>query len=1168
MSDLTDSANTYASPLAPPLPKNHSTAVHWARLYGSAPALAAVNAANRWAGPTLVVAPDEQQAYWLEQEIRFYAAGQDLPVSHFLDWETLPYDMFSPYQDIVSTRLETLYKLPGLKNGIVIATAATLMQRIAPRSWLDGSVFILNTGDTLDIEATRSKLEAAGYSCVSQVREHGEFAVRGALFDLFPMGAKAPYRIDLFDNEVESIRLFDPETQLTTDKIKRIAILPAREFPLHKEAIRDFRSKYRARFEGDPQRCVIYSDISRGVAPGGIEYYLPLFFDTTASLFDYLPDDALCLSFGDVAGALEHSWEQAQERFAARCGDLERPILKPEEILFSPGELNDELNRYARVQAQRYAQSELFAQAHDFATQAPPSVPINPRAEEPAKALLGFLAQQKNSKGRVLFVADSTGRRETLAGLLREQGISISNTANWRSFVKADTPVAITTAMIDQGLQLHDPELGMLSVVVESQLFGEKAKQIRKRRRARDPAAIIKDLGDLQISSPVVHEEHGVGLYQGLKTLTAGGQTNEFLVLQYAEENTLYVPVHALNLISRYTGVSPENAPVHKLGGGQWAKARKKAAEKARDVAAELLDIHARRAAHKGYAFQLEDHEYTAFSSQFPFEETEDQATTIEQVIADLTTEKTMDRVVCGDVGFGKTEVALRAAFVAVNGGKQVSVLVPTTLLAQQHYQNFQDRFADWPVKVELLSRFRTQKEQTGVMQGLESGKIDIVVGTHKLLQASTKFKNLGLVIVDEEHRFGVRHKEQLKKMRAEVDLLTLTATPIPRTLNMALSGLRDMSVIATPPANRLAVKTFVSQWNDALVIEAIQRELRRGGQIYFLHNKVENIEKVAQDLRDLVPDAKVQIGHGQMRESELEQVMLDFYHRRFDILVATTIIESGIDIPNANTILINRADHFGLAQLHQLRGRVGRSHHRAYCYLLVPPEKAMTTDAKKRIEAIESLEDLGAGFTLATHDMEIRGAGELLGDEQSGHIQEIGFSLYSDLLERAVKALKSGQEPDLIDPLAHAVTVELQIPALIPDEYIPDVHTRLVLYKRIANAGSAEALRELQVEMIDRFGLLPSQTMNLFGISGLRQLAESLGVENIESGAESGRIVFNQQPNIDPMAIIKLIQFRPDHYQFDGKQTLRFKRSMPDGEERIAAITKLLNGLAHKEAS
>jgi len=1142
------------SPLQPPIPAAVGETLSWARLYGSAPALAIVNAANRHSGPILLIAPDEGQAYWLEHELKFYAAGQDLPVWHFPDWETLPYDMFSPHQDAISVRLETLYRLPQMKRGVVIVTAATLMQRIAPRDWLEGAVFLLRVGDTLDIGNTRKKLEAAGYACVSQVREHGEFAVRGALFDLFPMGAKTPFRIDLFDDEVETIRVFDPETQISTDKVKRISVLPAREFPLHDQAITDFRRRYRERFEGDPQRSAIYSDVSRGVPPGGVEYYLPLFFEKTGMVFDYLPPQSLALSWGDFDGALSATAEQALERYTARSSDLERPILPPDELFLDADGIRRRLAQYPRIEAERFEAES----GNNFLTHQPPPLTINPRDEQPAKALSGFLKSFTVNGGRALFVAESAGRRETLIGSLREYGITVRTVDNWRAFMLADTQVAITAAAIDQGLMLDDPRI---AVIVEGQLFGDKARQTRRRRRrVRDPAQIVKDLADLQIGSPVVHEDHGVGLYQGLKTLTAGGHDGEYLLLEFAEADQLYVPVHNLHLISRYTGVSPENAPLHKLGSGQWERAKKKAALKARDAAAELLDIHAQRAARKGHAFVLPESEYEAFSAQFPFEETEDQETTIENVVRDLTTDKAMDRVVCGDVGFGKTEVAMRAAFVAVQGGKQVAVLVPTTLLAQQHHQNFADRFADWPVQTELLSRFRSQKQQKETMARLEAGQVDIVIGTHKLLSETMRFKNLGLVIVDEEHRFGVKHKEQLKRLRAEVDILTLTATPIPRTLNMALSGIRDLSVIATPPAGRLAVKTFVSQWNDALVVEACMRELRRGGQIYVLHNAVDSIDKMAHELNTLLPDARVAVGHGQMRESELEQVMVDFYHRRYDILVASTIIESGIDVPNANTILINRADKLGLAQLHQLRGRVGRSHHRAYCYLFVPPDKLMTADAKKRIQAIESLEDLGAGFTLATHDLEIRGAGELLGDEQSGHIQEVGFSLYSELLERAVKALKSGDTPDLDKPLHHGPIVEIQILAVIPGDYIPDVHSRLVQYKRIANCKTTDELRELKIEMIDRFGLQPEATSNLFTITALRQRADELGIHKLEAGESGGRIVFEDKPRIDPMKLIQLIQTEPKKYKFDGKQTFRFARDLIDPETRADKINSLLN--------
>ncbi|HEX7030510.1 MAG TPA: transcription-repair coupling factor [Gammaproteobacteria bacterium] len=1144
--------------LKPELPAN-GQATRWGQLYGAAPALAIAEAAQRDERPLLVICSGAQSAERLEAELAFLLEGANLPVFPFPDWETLPYDVFSPHQDIVSRRLATLNRLEGMKRGVVVATAGALLNRLAPRSWLDGASFVMDVGEQLDVEALSLRLENSGYARVSQVMEHGEFAVRGSLIDIFPMGSPLPFRIDLFDDEIDSIRSFDPETQLSKEKLDNIRLLPAREFPLHKDAIRDFRTRYRARFEGDPARSQIYKSVSDGIAPAGIEYYLPLFFEQTSSLFDYLPKNTVICEFDTVADAFEDARTQIEDRFEQRRGDIERPLLAPAEIAFAPEEIRSAIELHPRVRIQSF---ELTEDGKNLGSVQPPELRLNSRLEEPARVLLDFLERYT---GRALFVAESTGRRETLLELLRKRKLEPKTLESWQEFLDGHEKLNVCVAPLQEGI--HLPQQG-ITVISEPQVFGERAKTRARRRAARDPAAIIRDLTDLSEGAPVVHEEHGVGRYRGLKTLDVGGQSAEFLTLEYAGGDKLYVPVQSLHLISRYTGTSPEHAPVHRLGSEQWSKAKRRAAEKARDAAAELLDIYARRAAREGHAFRISEEDYEKFANDFPFEETADQETAIASVVADLAQKQPMDRVVCGDVGFGKTEVALRAAFVAVQAGKQVAVLVPTTLLAQQHYQTFRDRFADWPVKIEALSRFRTGKQQAEILQGLENGKVDIVVGTHGLLSNKVKFADLGLVIVDEEQRFGVRHKEQLKKLRAEVDVLTLTATPIPRTLNMSLAGIRDLSIIATPPEERLSVKTFVSEWNDALIQEAILREIKRGGQVYFVHNEVQTIEKFKLQIEALVPDAEVRIAHGQMHERELEQVMLDFYHRRFNVLLCTTIIESGIDVPSANTIIIHRADRFGLAQLHQMRGRVGRSHHRAYAYLLTPPKAAMTADAVKRLEAIESLEDLGAGFTLATHDLEIRGAGELLGEEQSGQIQEVGFTLYSELLERAVEALKKGEVPDLDRPLDHGPEIELKVPALLPADYMPDVHMRLVLYKRIASAADRATLDELQVEMIDRFGLLPEPAKNLFRLAELRLKAAPLGIRKIEAGPSGGRLVFNAKPSVDPMAIINLIQRESRRYKLDGQEKLRFLAELDEPAERFAFVHALLDRLAPAETA
>ncbi len=1147
----------------PTLPDGPGDRRRWGRLYGAARSLMAARAAGAARGPLLLVCESVREAEAVTAEVRFFVGAEGLPVSFFPDWETLPYDVFSPHQDIISDRLDTLSRLPGMERGVVVTAAQTLMQRLPPVAYVTAGSLMLDTGQRLDIDELRLRLEQAGYRSVAQVMEHGEFAVRGALVDVFPMGSQTPFRIDLFDDEIESLRAFDPETQLTTEKLDRIRMLPAREFPLSEDAIRDFRQRYRQVFEGDPQQSEIYRAITGGNQPGGIEYYLPLFFEQTASLFDYLPDVATVALTDGAREAVDAQWREIHDRFEQRGHNRERPLLPPQTISLPPEELETALSRHGQVRLERVegAEDPNALPVENFPAEAPRKLPLDHRAEDPARALIEFI---DNFDGSVLIAAESPGRREALVDILAERDHRPVAIPNWPAFLKDSPALAICVADLTEGLIL--PEEG-LAIIAEPQLFGEKVSQQRRRRRAaKDPESVIRDLTDLSEGAPVIHEEHGVGRYLGLQTLTVGSDPTEFLTLEYAGGDKLYVPVASLNRISRYTGTSPENAPLHRLGSDQWDKARRRAAKKARDVAAELLDLYARRSARQGTAFKVDDRERRAFEEAFPFEETPDQDTAIQAVIDDLRSSQPMDRVVCGDVGFGKTEVALRAAFVAAQAGKQVAVLVPTTLLGRQHYDSFLDRFADWPVKIRFLSRLGSGKDKTATLKGIEDGTVDIVIGTHKLLSRDVHFKDLGLVIIDEEHRFGVRHKERLKQLRAEVDVLTLTATPIPRTLNMSLAGIRDLSIIATPPAERLSVKTFVNEWSDGLIREACLREIRRGGQVYFLHNEVRSIERTAARLRELIPEARVEVGHGQMRESEMERVMLDFYHRRGNILVCSTIVESGIDVPTANTIIINRADKFGLAQLHQLRGRVGRSHHRAYAYLLTPPRNAITADAVKRLEAIESLEDLGAGFTLATHDLEIRGAGELLGDDQTGQIHEVGFSLYTELLERAVKALKSGEDTDLEKPLNHGPEVELGVPALLPADYVPDVHTRLTLYKRIASADDREALKELQVEMIDRFGLLPDYARNLFLTAEIRLLAQPLGIRMLEAGPEGGRLEFEEEPDIDAMALIELVQQQPGQFRLDGQTRLRFFKSLPDRDERIRFLRGIMEKLRPAE--
>jgi len=1128
----------------------------WGRLYGSASGALFNQLLDMQEQLLLIVTPDTASANHLLEELHFYQTDSNHTLLNFPEWETLPYDRFSPHQDIIAERLETLYRLPQLTQGILVIPVSTLMHRIPPQLFINASSIMMGVGERLELESTRTELEQHGYSYVHQVMEYGEFTVRGSLIDLYPAGSKLPYRIELFDNEIESIRTFDPDSQRSIKKVEQIHMLPAREFPLNKDGISLFRRQFREQFEGDPQKFPLYRDISNGLAPAGIEYYLPLFFEGVETLFDYLPESTALFTLGGVDQAIDAFQQEVHERFEIARYQEERPPLKPHQLFLPADELFGHFKAMARHQVDRFEVPDTVA-GENYLTHTPPTLTIDGRAERPTAKLQGYL---DSFQGRVLFVAESAGRREIMLETLRHAEIYPQVCESWQQFVEDEMPLAITVAALAEGAVFEQPAI---SVIAEPQLYGQQVMQRRRRgRKSRDSDAVIRNLAELQIGNPVVHEDHGVGRYLGLQILAVGEGETEFLTLEYADGDKLFVPVSSLDHISRYTGSSPENAPLHKLGSGQWEKAKRKAKDRIRDVAAELLEIYARREAKKGYQYPHDEDQYARFAADFPFEETPDQEDAIKDVITDMEGKRPMDRLICGDVGFGKTEVAMRAAFVAVMAGKQVAVLVPTTLLSEQHTQNFRDRFADWPVRVESLSRFRSKREQDDVLQGLARGKVDIVIGTHKLIQEGIKYKNLGLVIIDEEHRFGVRQKDKFKALRAEVDLLTLTATPIPRTLNMALGGMREMSIIASPPARRLAIKTFVHEWSDGLIKEACMRELKRGGQVFFLHNEVESIERQARELQELMPDTSVAIAHGQMRERELEQVMSDFYHQRYNILVCTTIIETGIDIPTANTIIMNRADRLGLAQLYQLRGRVGRSHHRAYAYLMVPSKKVITDDAKKRLEAIESIEELGTGFTLASHDLEIRGAGELLGEDQSGQIQEIGFTLYAEMLDRAVKALKEGKT-DLDAPIESHSEIDIGLPALIPEDFIPDVHNRLVLYKRIARAASDEELKELQVEMIDRFGLIPESTKTLFKLMKLKLRATPLGIRRMEFGPQFGRVAFIEQPHFDPMKIIGLIQKQPNIYKLDSKQRLKMFKEMPDAPSRLGRIDELLSYLS-----
>jgi len=1134
----------------------------YAQLYGCSQSLALALLSQVKTNPIAVITADVNEAQQLQNELTFFTSGK-CKILELPDWETLPYDIYSPHQDIISQRLTTLYQLSDMNSGdILIMPVSTLLQRLPPKSYIKSQVLLLSKNQNLDIENFRSNLEQNGYQCVTQVMEHGEFSVRGSIIDLYPSGHDYPFRIDLFDTEIDTIRRFDPESQRSLDAIESIEILPAREFPFNKESISEFRIRYRENLTGDPTLSKIYQEVSQNNIPNGIEYYLPLFFDHLESVFNYLPRNTVFCSDNNLVHITEHFYTDVMDRFEQRRHDVERPILTPDKLYLNTDELASSLQQFSQIQTQT-SKNLPGNTATDLPFIAPKKLVATEKSNTQISNLITYI---KTYEGRVLLIAESTGRREMLLEMLHDQRVYPKTFENWTSFIDCADSIGVCVAPLNRGLNIQQPAL---CVLTEAQIFGERVQQQRRRKkRTRDAEAVIGNLTDLTIGAPVVHEEHGVGRYIGLQKLNISEIEAEFLTIEYAGGDKLYVPVASLHLISRYTGADVDHAPQHKLGTEAWSKARKKAAKKINDLAVEILDIHARRAAKGGHSYNINLDEYSQFASAFPFEETEDQQKAIDAVIEDLSEEKAMDRVVCGDVGFGKTEVAMRAAFIAANSNKQVAILVPTTLLAQQHFENFKDRFADWPFKIECLSRFGTKKQHDAVIADLKNGKVDIILGTHKLLQKDIGFKNLGLLIIDEEHRFGVKHKEQFKNLRAEVDILTLTATPIPRTLNMSLAGMRDLSIIASPPTQRHAIKTFVSEWNDQQVQEACLREIKRGGQVYVLHNEVKSIEKMCRTLEELLPEAKVEFAHGQMREKDLERIMQDFYHQRFNILVSTTIIESGIDVPSANTIVINRADKLGLAQLHQIRGRVGRSHHRAFAYLITPPHKLMTKDAIKRLEAIESLEDLGVGFTLATHDLEIRGAGELLGDGQSGQIQEIGFSLYTDLLDRAVKALKAGKKADLDKPMHQGAEIELGEPALLPDDYIFDIHTRLIVYKRISNAANQNELDEIRVELIDRFGLLPEAAKNFFEVTSLKLLTEEIGVEKITAVDALVRIIFNLDANINPAELIKLIQSNPEMYQLKGTHTLMIMQQTTTCYERIELLRQIFGVLTLKEAA
>lgn len=1148
-------------------------------LHGSSDTLALAELA-RARRPLMVVTATAADAQRLRDELPFF--DKSLKIHLLPDWETLPYDQLSPHHDLVSERLATLYQLMHREFDVAIVPVTTALYRLIPVDYLAARSFFFRQGQTLQAQSLRQQLVTAGYAHVTQVVAPGEYCVRGGLLDLFPTGSTLPYRIELDDDIVESIRSFDVDTQRSIYKVNEVRLLPAREFPLDEEGQTRFRRKFRETFEGDPSRSPIYKDVSKGVGSAGIEYYLPLFFDNTAVLTDYLPADTLFCVQPGLQQAIEQFWSDTHTRYALLRGDRANPVLPPHDLFLTAEEFFGAIKSFARIElagsgSTFKVQSSTFKvetsnaepgtlnpehgtrnpPAGAAATSPLPPLAVERRADDPLHRLRSYLA---SFEGRVLVLAEGAGRRETMLEYFALHGLVPALAQEYAQFAASAEPFMLAVGPLHAGFALAAPPL---AIVTENELYALQARPRREREGAVrvTPEGMLRDLSEVNIGDPVVHEQHGIGRYQGLVNMNLGEGETEFLMLEYARGAKLYVPVSSLHLVSRYSGAPADAAPLHELGSGQWEKARRKAASQVRDTAAELLNLYAQRAARQGHAFQVNPHDVEAFSDGFPFEETTDQAAAIKAVIEDLGSGKPMDRLICGDVGFGKTEVALRAAFVGVADGKQVAVLVPTTLLAEQHFNTFSDRFSDWPVRIAELSRFRTTKEQAATMAGLADGRVDIAIGTHRLLQRDVKFQKLGLVIVDEEHRFGVRQKERLKALRAEVDVLTLTATPIPRTLAMSLEGLRDFSVIATAPKRRLAIKTFVLRHSKPLIREAVLRELNRGGQVYFLHNDIDTIRHVEETLAKLLPEARIRIAHGQMRERDLEHVMRDFYQQRFNVLLCTTIIETGIDIPTANTIIMNRADKFGLAQLHQLRGRVGRSHHQAYAYLLLPDEGAITGQARKRLEAIQMMEQLGSGFFLAMHDLEIRGAGEVLGESQSGEMQEVGFNLYVRMLDSAVRSLKQGHEPDLAAPLSITTEINLHVPALLPDDYCSDVHQRLVLYKRFANCDNSEELERLREEMIDRFGTLPDAARALVECHRLRILGRPLGIARVDATDSAVQLQFVPKPPIEPIKVLNLVQTRRN-YRLAGPDRLRIEAELPDMGARVAAVREAFTAL------
>ncbi len=1134
---------------SPELTSHQST--YWTGLHGCASALAISRLFEQQNKPILVIADNSRRAEQVVEELNFFLDDSN-QVQLFPDWECLPYDRFSPHQEIISSRLAVLADLVDSKRKILVLTLANLMQKLPPVEYISGFSFKIKIGDQLDLNDFRTRLQNAAYLSVSQVMAPGEYAVRGGLLDVFPMGSQAPLRIDLFDDEIESLKYFDPQTQRTTQSIESIELLPAREFPLHDDAVSFFRENFRKVFEGDPKQQTVYNDVSNHHASPGLEFYFPLFFEQTATLFDYLNEQTLIVQTEDLYNQAEVIYADIEDRFTNANLDPSRRVLPPHQLYLKPNRIKEHINKYKNIIIKYQTANH---SGFDFKAGQPPLFEVDPKAQNPYQKLIDHLKAAGSS--RILIAAETPGRHEALSSILDQHQLKVNYIDDWSSFIQQSTELGITVAPIERGLVLADVDL---EIICETQLYGERSVTTRKSTTKHDPESIIRSLAELKIDDPVVHENHGIGRYKGLKTITLDDITTEFMVIEYQEEAKLYVPVLSLHLINRYTTSSPETAPLHHLGSDQWGKLKQKAKEKAYDVAVELLEVQAIREARKGFKFNIPQAELDLFEASFDYQETPDQHQAIAEVIEDMAKTKPMDRLVCGDVGFGKTEVAIRAAFVAAHNDKQVAMLVPTTLLAQQHYETFQNRFVGQAINIQLLSRFKSAKQIKQTLFEVASGQVDVVIGTHRLLQSDIDFKRLGLLILDEEHRFGVRQKERLKKLRHEVDILTLTATPIPRTLNQTMSSMRDISIISTPPKDRLSVQTFVRERNKGLIKEAIQREVRRGGQVYFLHNDVRTIPQQREELQALVPEITIGVGHGQMPEHQLETVMQNFYHRRFNVFICTTIVESGIDNPAANTIIINKADRFGLAQLHQLRGRVGRSHHQAFAYLLVENFKSITKDAQKRLDAIASLKELGAGFALASHDLEIRGAGELLGEAQSGTIDQVGFSLYSQYLNQAVRSLnRNNKQIDWTAQLNNS-EIDIELPALLPETFIPDVHMRLIFYKRIASTTNANDLNELKIELADRFGFLPDAAKLLLELATLKPMAQQLGITRIQLGENGGYFEFIEQPNFDPIKLINLIQQQPRNYQLQGNGRLNVKTELANKDERIKQIKTVIN--------